>query len=190
MIAQSLIPGQLFQLARRVLQPRQKLALLSVLAESLRHCGTRRSVQFTACDGNKLRVDSEVTDVTRPMLSVKKFQTLERSQSSSLTAEERSSETLQHSRKITNILHKIEGFNIVHENGAHVMDTTTSQCSSEQYVQPVISDNKLDRALSQAAKEHERKCTLETEEHEKAFDQPDKKAAEQLAKNYEPTQQE
>ena len=69
-----------------------------------------------------------------------------------------------------------------HENGAYVLDTKTSQSSSEQYVQLVISSNKLERALSQAANEYKRKRTLETEEHEWNLDQPDKKAAKQLAK--------
>ena len=40
----------------------------------------------------------------------------------------------------------------------------------------MISNNELERALSHAAKEHERKRTLETEGHEKDLHQPDKKA--------------
>ena len=49
-------------------------------------------------------------------------------------------------------------------------------------MQPVISNNKLETALSQEAEEHERRRTLETEEHEKDTDQPDKEAAKQPAK--------
>ena len=66
------------------------------------------------------------------------------------------------------ILHGSDGFNIVHKNGAYVLDTKTNLSSSEQFVQPVISNEKLERGLSQAAKEHERKRTLETEELVKA----------------------
>ena len=62
--------------------------------------------------------------------------------------------------KIMNILDETEGFNAVHENSVYVLNTKTSQTSSKRYVQPVNSNNKLERALSQAAKEHEKKHTL------------------------------
>ena len=57
-------------------------------------------------------------------------------------------------------------------------------------MQPVINSKKLERALSQVAKEHETKRTLETEEHEDNLDQPDNKAAKQSTQRHEPTQQE
>ena len=55
------------------------------------------------------------------------------------------------------LVYDIDGFNIVHENGAYVLDTKTNLSSSEQHVQPMISNKKLERALSQAAKEHKSK---------------------------------
>ena len=98
--------------------------------------------------------------------------------------------TLQHFRKIRKILDATEGFNVVHENGAYVLNTEASPRSSEQYVQPVISNNKLQRALSQASQEHEKKRTLETEEQKKDLDQPDKRSAKRLATPFEPRRQE
>ena len=50
--------------------------------------------------------------------------------------------------------------------------TMPTSLSSEQYVQSLISNKNLERALSQAAKQHERQRTLETEDHEKGLDQP------------------
>ena len=61
------------------------------------------------------------------------------------------------------------------------MDTKGSQSSSEQHVQSMISSYKRERALSHAAKEHERKAHLETEEHAKGIDQPDNEAEKQPA---------
>ena len=74
-----LSPFQLCQLDRGILHPRFKWWNLSKSC----HCsvclvilcdtyGTRRNVQFTAGDGSGMRVLVDVTDATRPILSVTK----------------------------------------------------------------------------------------------------------------------
>ena len=67
-------------------------------------------------------------------------------------------------------------------------DDEASQSSSEHYVQPVISSNRLERASSQAAKERERMRILQPKAHEKDLDLPNKNAAKQPATLHEPTQ--
>ena len=52
-------------------ETQQQLSLLGVLDEPLRHYDLWRNVQFTAGDGNAMRVNFEVTDATTPILSVK-----------------------------------------------------------------------------------------------------------------------
>ena len=121
----------------------QKLSLLTVLGKPLRHFGTRRNVQFKAGDGSHKRVNSEVTDATRPTLSVKKD-----AETGAMTII-----TSHGGGKIIRDAAAIQNLNVVHENGAYVLETKTRQCSSEQHVQPVISINTLERALSQAAKD-------------------------------------
>ena len=131
------------------------MSLLSVLGEPLQHYGTRRNVQFTAGDGCEMRVNFKVTDATRPILPVKKGADIGAMTIFTPCGEGKiilDAEAIQH---ITKIL-----ISDVHENAACVLDTKTSQYSSEQYVQRVISNNKLERALRQAAKEHDRKRTL------------------------------
>ena len=140
------------------------------------------------CCGTHRKVDFKVTDAPMPIVSVKRG-----ADSGALTSFKLHDGGTRDAAAIQNIpkiLNETEGFNVVHEHGAHVWDTKTSQSSSERFVQPVIINSKLEQALSQAAKEYERKHTLETEEHEKHIDQPDKKAATKLANTHEPTQQE
>ena len=149
--------------------------------------------QCASCTSPTLRYAQkgqlQVTDAPMPIVSVKRG-----ADSGALTSFKlhdggtRDAAAIQN---IAKILNETEGFNVVHEHGAHVWDTKTSQSSSERFVQPVITNSKLEQALSQAAKEYERKQhTLETEEHEKLIHQPDKKAARKLANTHEPTQQE
>ena len=128
-----------------------------------------------------MRVLVDVTDATRPILSVTKG-----ADTGAMTIFKprgvgkitRDAATIQESKKI---LDATEGFNVVHENGAYVLNTKATQRSSEQYVQPVISNNKVQRVMSQEPQEHEKKRTLETEEQKKDLDQPDKKSAKRLA---------
>ena len=104
-----------------------------------------------------MRVLVDVTDATRPILSVTKG-----ADTGAMTIFKpygvgKSSETMQQSTKKSRIsLDATEGFNVVHETIAYVLDAKASQRSSEQYVHPVISNNKLQRALSQASQEHEK----------------------------------
>ena len=108
-----------------------------------------------------MRVNYEVTDATRPLLSVNKGADI-----GAMTIFKPYGGSKNHPRdaaairKIAKILGETEGFNVVHENGPYVLNTKTSQRSSERYVQPVNSNNKLEGAVSQAAKEHEKKHTL------------------------------
>ena len=137
-----------------------QLSLLSVRGEPLRHHGTMTNVPFTAFDGSEMRVNFEVTDATRPILSVNKGADIGAMTIFKPCGGGKIIRDAAAIGKITNILDETEGFNDVHENGAYVLKTKTSQTSSRRYVQPVNSNNKLERALSQAAKEHEKKHTL------------------------------
>ena len=51
----------------------------------------------------------------------------------------------------------------------------------------MIRNDRLERALSQAAQERQRKRNVETEEHETNLDQPDRTAPQQHANPHEPT---
>ena len=50
-------------------------------------------------------------------------------------------------QKTAMVLDSTQGFDIVHENGADILDSSNSKISQELYVQPVIRDDRLDRAL-------------------------------------------
>ena len=145
-----------------------------MLGELLQHCGTRRNVQKQRDDGSKIRVNVEVTYTTRPISSVKNGADIVEMTIFEPCGGRRVIRDAEAIQKIVQHLDRTEGFNVVNEKGVCVLDTKASPSSSERYVQPVISSNKLERVLSQAAKEHERKRTLETIEHEKNLQQPDK----------------
>ena len=135
--------------------PEQQLNLPSVFGEPLRHYG-----KFQAADDNKMSLNFEVTDATRPTLSAKGpdsgAMTIFKPCSGAPTAS--TSSTRQ----------------------APEFFTQNRQSSQEPYVQP-------GRVMSQSAKEHERKRNLESEEHETIQDQPDRTTQKQPATPCEPT---
>ena len=114
----------------------QQMLLLSVLGEPLKHCGTRRNVPFTAGDGSEMRVSFEVTDATRPILSVRKGVDIGAMTIFKLCGEGKIIRDAAAIQKITKNLR-----NDVYENGAYVLDSKTIQRSSGQYVQPTTNRN-------------------------------------------------
>ena len=110
-----------------------------------------------ASDGCE-RVNFEVTtESTRSILSVK-----EGADSGAMTIFKpygggRTTQDKEAIWNITKILDNTQGFDIVYEIGAYVLDTKNRESSQTQYVQPVIRNDRRGRASRQAAKEHERK---------------------------------
>ena len=100
-----------------MVEPKQKLSLLSVLGELVQPNGTRSNVKFTAGDGTEIRVNLEVTDATRPILN-------KGADTGAMTTfkpcdGEYSSETLQHSRKLRKFWTKLKASSLLrpgHEN--------------------------------------------------------------------------
>ena len=64
-------------------------------------------------------------------------------------------------QKTTKILDSTQDFDIVHENGGHVLDTKNSLNSQERYPKPSDQVQSTGRALSQALNEHEKQRSLQ-----------------------------
>ena len=112
----------------RVVDPEQLLNMLIVLGELLRHSGTRRGVKFRA-DGSETRVNFEVTEATRPIVSVKLFADCGAMTFFKPYGGKRIIRDKEAIQNITKILHSTQGFEIVHENGANVTVTKKGQSS-------------------------------------------------------------
>ena len=153
--------------AQKHLHPKIKWWILSRYSNCLaywvnlcntQHFGKRRHVKVQAADGREMRVNFEVTtESTRTILSE-----MEGADSGAMTIfKPHGGGTTTQDKEaiwdITKILNSTQGFDVVHEIGAHVLDTKNRESSQTQYVQPVIRNDRRGRALSQAAKEHERK---------------------------------
>ena len=141
MIVQLLIPVQLFP---------PKLSSPSVRGEPLQQYRTLRYVHFTAGDGSEMRVNFEVADATSPIFSVKEGRVM--------NVFKHYGGEKDHPRRCKFWMKK-RLQSCARENGANVLDTKTSQGLSAQYMKPVISNNKLERALSHATNQEERKRT-------------------------------
>ena len=153
-----------------MVDPEQILNLLSVLCEPLQHAALRNA---QTCQGPRLQM-AVTTESTRSILSVK-----ECADSGAMTIFKphgggRTTQDKEAIWNITKILNSTQGFDVVYEIGAYVLDTKNRESSQTQYVQPVIRNDRRGRALSQAAKEHERKRKLESEGFETNLDQPDR----------------
>ena len=155
------------------------------------HFGTRRHVKVQAADDSEMRVNFEVTtESTRPILLV-----MEGADSGSMTSFKphgggRTTQDKEAIWNITKILNSTQEFDIVYEIGAYVLDTKNRESSQTQYVQPVIRNDRRGRALSHAAKEHERKRKLESEGFEKTWTNLTERHRTNLRKPHVPTARE
>ena len=114
----------------RVVDPEQLLNMLIVLGELLRHSGTRRGVKFRA-DGSETRVNFEVTEATRPIVSVKQGADCGAMTFFKPHGGKRIMRDKEAIQNITKILRFTQGFDIVHENAANV--TVTKKASVREH---------------------------------------------------------
>ena len=117
----------------QMVDPEQRLNLLSVLGESLRHHGTRRNVKFQAAECSEMKVNLMVTDAPRPILSVKKGADCRAMTVFQVYGGGRIIQDKEAVQTMTMTLDSTHGFDIVHKNGACLFDMPNSQRSREQY---------------------------------------------------------
>ena len=172
MIVHKVLTFQLFPFARTILHPHFGVVKICdnvvVVVVHSGWYGVRKMSSSQLAMEVKFRVNFEVADAKRPILSVNRVRTLDRSQSSSLAA----GKIFRDAASIPTVANvdETERFNVIQEKGAYVLGKT-SQSSSELHVQPVNSNNKR-TSLEPMGNEHERRRTLETEENENDLDQP------------------
>ena len=98
-----------------------KINLVSVLGEKLTHYGYKDGVQYRNSKGNEMRVGYEVTDSTRPILSVQKS-----SQNGQMTVFGPSASKIIKDKSVIEEIERLikdtEGFDIILEDGAYVID--------------------------------------------------------------------
>ena len=136
-----------------------------------------------AADGREMRVNFEVTtESTRPILSLKKG-----ADSGAITIfkPHGGGRTTQDKKAIWNITKILDSTQDSTSSTRSVHTSLTRkncESSPEQYVQPVIRNDRRGQASRQAAKEHERKRKLESEGFETNLDQPDRTTPNQPTK--------
>jgi hypothetical protein len=112
------------------------LNLESVLGEKLKHYGFKHGVNYKNKSGESLEAGYEVTDSTRPILSVKKS-----SEAGQMTvfgpSRSRIIKDPESIKAIESIIEKAQGVDIILENGAYVADVELSTAEPPAQAGPV-----------------------------------------------------
>jgi len=150
------------------MQPiQQALKLESVLGDELSHYGFKQSTFYNS-SGETMNVGFEVTDSTRPILSVRKGvaagQMVVFGPSGSKIIADKASIDAIH-----NILKAASGFDIVTEHGNYVLDAKLHEPTAHSVCPQVVSEAHFTRALGQATREQKADAQI-LEAHQQSQD--------------------
>jgi len=138
----------------KITEPNRRLRLKTVLNEDIQHTGTRPDVKYTNEKGLEMHAEFQVTDCTRPVLSVKERRDKMQATvfSPGLCKIVKDPKAIQ---QIEEILRRTPGFDIVEEQGAFVLDGELAddvqvQRAQPALVMPVVEEKPRERSRSPA----------------------------------------